>query len=269
MMPETSAWTTVISLAQRNWVVDFSLANHGLTDKTKRAFGIWAKSHYWQGRIADVSLHAHAIAPVDPALKGEALAKMRRAVGKLAEVCGRAETEYTEGFPCQTGNFLPDGRIDLVSNTWANRHWNSGRTDLFPENTILEDAASFASRDADRILETMLDLSRDHHAEIRLDPWAGPSVVHQMKGTWQVNARLSRFEFGGEKLCFKPLRFRSEMLFEDVAADLLQVAEVGIERALRVAAPEMPPGFRTLAQYRREEEARQAARSPDPDEPSA
>jgi hypothetical protein len=260
------AWTNVISLAKRNWKIDLRLTQNGVMDPMRRAFGIWAKAHYWQGRVADVCLHAHRIIPADPKLEGEALSGMRHAISRLMEVCARAEAQYTEGFPCQTGRSLPDGSIELAPDSWADRHWTSGRMDFFPECTIPDEPSRFASPDKDRLLATVLGLSRDHHVEVGLDPWAGSPAIHQMKRTWQVTARLSRFAHEGERLSFNPVRFRSEMLFEDVAADLLQVAATGIDRALRNAAPEMPPGFRTLAQYRREEEARKAAMTVDEDQ---
>ena len=269
-------WASRIALARAAWVTEIRITEIGVlrADEGRRALGVWARTHYWKGWVADICLHDHAIVT----LKGpddvpRTVATLARLVDNVREACERAAVEYPDSVPCRLPDRMEDGRIALATNSFETGHIATRPPQHFPTEAIPAGMETTALGVEDGHLAALARATVDGlHVEDKLHPYFGrPRYASDCKDrSWGYETRLAaRRAPDGTRIAFRPVRFSLETLDETYATSLVTsgaaATRARINRAVERTGA-LPPDLETLAEWAALEQARRAIRGGDPEQ---
>lgn len=264
------SWQTRIDLARRGWHTEMRFSRDGIGPANDTTFscGVWARRHYWNGWIADICLHAHAIfdcAQPDAAERAAAV------IEDVAEVCTRAETDYPDQIVCQTLGRDAEGRIKIAVNDWEMKQVDRNRPKLYPTEAI-PPALDICAPGEGHIEQMLAALQDGLEIEDSINSYFGHArFARDCKDRqWGYRLRIAkRRAADGARITYRPQVFTSESLHETLAASLIEGARFGMTRLFNryatggdlagTTANGLPPSATTLAEYRQAQEAAKSA----------
>lgn len=262
-----TSWQCRVSLARMGIHTDTRLNTMGIGNESgfERSYGVWGKTWFWQGWITELCIHGHAL--IDLRHPDDAIGKMTRLHQKVLEAFKRAQVDFPDSIPCMAHKPREDGLIGLVENSWETERATQNPRRHWPTEVLAEGIE--ASTGDETLLRRQLHLSsKGLHVEDALNTYTSPGrMLHDCKDrTWQFKTRIAVREFQDEKISFKPQEFSTRYLEEESASSLSQTAGDILLESFATYAPGgpkhgatgngLPPGFKTLAEFRAEEEAR-------------
>lgn len=260
-MTAEQVWATRVQLARRGWMTELRATRSGIgkASDTTYAFGIWARRFHWSGWIADVCLHAHAIVDINTESPEAEIASM---CDVLLDGCDRAERDYVDQIPCQTG--VPKGGIQLAANRFELSCIIDQRRNVFPSEAIPEGVGDHVETAPDQqLIPTILSaLHAGYFYEDSITYLDGPPRMARdcSDRKWGYRLRLvKRYSLmDGEpvKLSFQPFKFNSDNLHQGIATQLINASVTSLDALFALYAPGgsaytpggngLPPGQNSL-----------------------
>lgn len=244
-------WRDRVQLAARGWNTDLRVE---VERKGSCRIGLWAKSWFWRGQVAEVSIHAHDVSPPgDDAIGLQA--RLDKLSSRVCEAIDRAAIEIGDAVPCVTG-VLPDGRIQLGRHALETRGIARGSQVDPPVQAIRfstdgPESGAYRSALADIIASRTFDWrdALNNHAEPRVIRDPAPrewQFVCQPQLRWIDGARVRAAHY-------RHTEFSTRLVDESVAARLTGMAAAALRDLLADHAPHglrhdpdldgLPPGF--------------------------
>lgn len=262
-----NTWLRRLELAQDGWTTHLQFSETGVTSGM-HAFGCWAKTWHWHGRVAEVCLHDHAIGVLDDP---EFLERSARAVSRVHEACFRAKSEYPQSVP-HIGERLDDGRLGLYESKHATDQLRPPEDRFRPTESLPEDMSGYAELEGDLHLSSLKDAALSGlHVEDRLNHYFGRARYASdcQSREWGYLTRICPRKVGDLRVKFAPQEASTRILHESVVSAHVRSTAKSMLDLFATFAPGgarhdpetngLPSGFSTLDEYRAEQEARKAA----------
>lgn len=259
-------------------MTDLRIEQPSLAKPDSFSVGLWAKTSFWGGGIADVCLHTHGKFD-GSASRDDRIDLINRMTARLHETCDRARLTFPNSVPCQGLGRDEQGGIPLLENAGETGRLLESPRDIHPTEDLPEDLSAILDGDAPGLAGALVDAARDGTAvEDRLDPYFGPSRMLRdcQDRKWGYRLFLVPREFRGERIEYNRQELASRQLSEDFLCDLTRSSSASLIRMLEAHAPGgarhdpdgngLPPGFRTVKEGIAAREAENQARClPEPD----
>lgn len=275
-----SAWHARIALARLGLHTDSRLTTSGIRNESghERAYGLWAKSWYWQGWISEITVHDHAI--IDLRDEEDCLRQIRRCHHRVQEAVERGLREFPDSIPCLSHEKRDDGMLGLVENSWAMENTKGRSREFYPTELIPEgvEVSACSSVTEDLVRAQLGNARMGLDVEDRLNTYTGRSrYTHDCKDRdWHFVQRIAVRNSAGQRVTFRPRDFTSNLLSETSVSTLARstghmmvklfedYAPGGIQHGATENA--LPPGFMTLDEFQAQREREKVERGHSDDE---
>lgn len=273
-------WQTRIALARLGFHTDSRLTTSGIRNESghQRAYGLWAKSWYWQGWISEITIHDHAI--IDLRDEEDCLRQISRCHHRVQEAIERGLREFPDSIPCLSHEKREDGMLGLIESSWAMEN-SKGRsrafypTELIPQG--IENSAGISTAE-DLVRAQLANARMGLDVEDRLNTYTARSrYTHDCKDRdWHFVQRIAVRKSAGQTVTYRPKEFTCSLLSETCVSMLARSTGQMMVKLFESYAPggplhgetenALPPGFMTLDAFRAERELEKAARGQSDDE---
>lgn len=273
-------WQTRLALARLGIHTDSRLSTTGIRNESgfERAYGLWAKSWYWQGWISEVSFHDHAI--IDLRDRADCHRQIERCHHRVLEVVERGLREFPDSIPCLSHQKRDDGMLGLVESSWAMQNLEGRERDNYPTELLpegLEEAELPPRPRQEGYIEAQLvNADLGLHVEDQLNTYTGRArYARDCKDrNWHYVQRVAVRKSADHSVKFQPTEFTSLLLTESEVTEFSKTTGAMMANLFASYAPggsrhglteyNLPPGFATLDEYRAEQESRRCADDPSP-----
>lgn len=261
-----------MTLARLGMHTDSRITTSGIRNESgyERAYGLWAKSWYWQGWISEVTIHDHAI--IDLRHEEDCLQKIQRCHDRVLEAVQRGISEFPDSIPCLSHEKRDDGMLGLVENSWAMGHIKDQERKHYPTEILPEQIEAPVPCAIEECLHSVqIDNARKGlHVEDQLNTYTGRSrYTHDCKDRdWHFVQRIAVRRSAGLKVTFRPKDFSCSLLAESSVSMLARSSGEMMLNLFADYAPggsrggmthnALPPGFTTLDEHFAEIERRKA-----------
>lgn len=248
-------WTNRVKLAAEGWNTDLRIE---VRHTGACRIGLWAKSWFWCGRIAEVSIHAHDEIQANDA-GSDIPDRLDRLSFRVREAIDRAVLEVGDAVPCVTG-VLPDGRIRLGAHAPWMRGAESDPT-VEPPVQAIRFSTDGPETGAYRAALARILTDRDLDWQDALNSYAEPRLIGDpTPREWQFvcQPKLRRIgEMRVHATHYRHTEFTTRLIGESIAAGLMDLSVASLRGLLAEHAPGgvrhghgadgLPPGFSRVA----------------------